>query len=128
MKTINTIKTGTSHKVVTASIPTKEIELMAEIVEDGWYVSRTELMREALDTYIFKCLHLLFRDELAKFDGEVFENDGKVEVNLEHKSQELNKYFGNPRGVRNGFVFELRYTNTFKPGWVCIGKTEDFEL
>jgi len=114
-----------THRVVTCSMTANEIKLIDEIVLDGWNISRTDTICQALDKYIFKILGRIFTQKDTKDFNNVFNNTGKPSFNYEDTSKLAQLMLGTPRKIYNDRVYEFRFRGISKPQWVCIGTIDE---
>lgn len=115
-------------EITTCNIPSILVDLMDEIVSKGLYISRSELIRDAINNYIADCSKILLQDDIKFIDLNVFDNNKIVKLNLLNKEIRLEQLLGKPWRIYKGYIYEYRFNKTMKkPRWVSVGRTEDIK-
>lgn len=112
-----------NFKIVTCSITLDELESMTKFIDEKWYLSNSELIRNAVEDHIDYLLELIYRDDIPEIKKDQI--DYRPELNMKNKINQIQERFGTPRKVYKGMIYEFRFNEMKNPRWVCVGIAEN---
>lgn len=122
----DTVNNNKMFRVITCNIPIDVIKILDDRLDnDAWSVSRSEVVRSAVEAYASAILRGIYDEDYRKLDKIADISKYRPDYGLLEEVKKNQQIFGNPTTEVNGKKYEFRYNNNQNPRWVCIGDVDE---